>query len=222
MLPRVPIFPLSVVLFPGATLPLHIFEPRYRRMLSDCLAGDRRFGITPTGRANEAPDPGTVGCLAEVRVNQELPDGRSNIVVIGGMRFVVERLLQDAAPYHIAAVETFDDQAGTAPPADRATRLREVFLQYREMLRLLNDLEPDDAELPAEALDLSFHASAVAECDPAIKQRLLSERSTAQRVEALLLLLPVLTSAAERALEIHRRAHTNGKGGAQTGLATGS
>ena len=97
-----------------------------------------------------------------------------------------------------------------------------MFLHYRELLRLLNDLEPDEIEPPADALDLSFHASAAADCDPAIKQRLLSERSTAQRVEALLLLLPVLASTAERALDIHRRAHTNGKGGAQTGLATGS
>ncbi len=222
MLPRVPIFPLSVVLFPGATLPLHIFEPRYRRLLADSLAGDRRFGITPTGPDHEAPDPGTVGCLAEVRVNQELPDGRSNIIVLGGMRFVIERLSQDSAPYYVASVETFDDEAGTAPPADRAARLREVFLQYRELLRLLNDLEPDEGDPPAGGQDLSFHVSAVADCDPAIKQRLLSERSTARRVEGLLLLLPVLTSAAERALTVHRRAHTNGQGGAQTGLATES
>ena len=54
---RLPIFPLGVVLFPGTPLPLHIFEPRYRRMLADCLAGDRRFGITPTGATHELPDP---------------------------------------------------------------------------------------------------------------------------------------------------------------------
>ena len=58
--------------------------------------------------------------------------------------------------------------------------------------------------------------------DPAYKQRLLTERSTARRVEALLLLLPVLASAAERALEVHRRAHTNGKGGTPTGLVAES
>lgn len=217
-----PIFPLSVVLFPGATLPLHIFEPRYRRMLADCLAGDRRFGITPAGSGQEAPDPGAVGCLAEVRVNQELPDGRSNIVVMGGMRFVIRRLLPDAAPYYVAAVETFDDEAGSDPPDDRVVRLREVFLQYQELQRHLNDLEPGEVELPADGLSLSFHAAAAADCDAAIKLRLLAERSTAQRVEALLLLLPVLTSATERALDVHRRAHTNGKGGAQSGLATGS
>ena len=101
---RLPVFPLSVVLFPGTPLPLHIFEPRYRQMLADCLADDRRFGITPAGADGEAPDPGMVGCTAEVRVNQELPDGRSNIVVLGGDRFVVARVLEEPLPYHVASV----------------------------------------------------------------------------------------------------------------------
>src|SRR6478609_7401129 len=107
---RLPLFPLSVVLFPGTPLPLHIFEPRYRQMLADCLAADRRFGITPAGAQREAPDPGVVGCTAEVRVNQELPDGRSNIVVLGGERFVVSQLLQEPHPYLTATVEPFEDE----------------------------------------------------------------------------------------------------------------
>jgi Lon protease-like protein len=222
MLPRLPLFPLPVVLFPDTTLPLHIFEPRYRRMLADCLSGDRRFGLTPPGSSGKAPEPGSVGCIAEVRANQELPGGRSNIVVLGGRRFVIERILSDPAPYYVGQVEPFDDEAGTAPPDERTTQLRQVFLQYRELLRHLNDLEPEEAELPADALGLSFHAAAGAECDATIKQRLLAERSTARRVESLLLLLPVLASAAQQALDVHSRAHTNGKGGVPTGLAAGS
>src|SRR5918993_616422 len=122
---RLPIFPLSVVLFPGTPLPLHIFEPRYRRMLSDCLAADRKFGITPPGTEREQPDPGTIGCVAEVRVNQELPDGRSNIVVLGGSRFVVRQELSESRPYLVAAVELFDDDADTAPPHEALVRLGE-------------------------------------------------------------------------------------------------
>jgi ATP-dependent Lon protease len=222
MLPRLPIFPLSAVLFPGTTLPLHIFEPRYRRMLSDCLTGDRRFGITPTGSSGEAPEPGMVGCVAEIRINQELPDGRSNIVVLGGLRFTIRRLLPDPAPYLLANVETFDDDPGSLPPDDRTAHLRTLFLKYQELRRNLHDLEPEDSELPDDAVGLSFHASAGADCDHSIKQRLLTERSTARRIESLLLLLPVLTSATERALEVHRRAHTNGKGGAPSALTAGS
>jgi Lon protease-like protein len=211
---RLPVFPLSVVLFPGTPMPLHIFEPRYRRMLEDCLAGDRRFGITPPGSAGEAPDPDMVGCIAEVRVNQQLPDGRSNIVVLGGDRFVVEDLLDEPVPYHVATVQTFEDLPGTLPGAEHATELREAFTRYAALVRELSDVPPQDPELPEDPVALSFHAAAGLDIDIAIKQRLLVERSTARRVGALLLALPPLTAAAEQALEVHRRAHTNGRGNA--------
>jgi Lon protease-like protein len=209
---RLPLFPLSVVLFPGTPLPLHIFEPRYRRMLADCLAGDRRFGITPTGATQEAPDPGMVGCTAEVRVNQALPDGGANIVVVGGDRFVVTTLVPDPAPYFVAAVRTFDDEAGTPPPPPRVALLREVFTRYADMMRELSDVEPRSPELPEEPLPLSFHVAAAVDVETPIKQQLLVERSTARRVEALLVVLTAVTGGLERALTVHRRAHTNGRG----------
>ncbi|MGH7509594.1 MAG: LON peptidase substrate-binding domain-containing protein [Gemmatimonadales bacterium] len=210
---RLPIFPLSAVLFPGTPLPLHIFEPRYKRMLADCLAGDRRFGITPTRAAREVPGPGTVGCVAEVRVNQELPDGRSNIVVLGGSRFVLSRLLDESLPYLVALVQPFDDDPDTQPSMEEAESVRELFTRYFAGLRQLHDSEPEELALPEDPLSLSFQVSGAIECDAGVKQRLLAERSTARRVEALILLLPVLTSAVEAGLKVHQRAHTNGKGG---------
>jgi Lon protease-like protein len=218
---RLPIFPLSVVLFPGTPLPLHIFEPRYRRMLADCLAGDRRFGITPPGAAQERPDPGMVGCIAEVRVNQELPDGRSNIVVLGGSRFVVRGELHESVPYYVATVEPFDDEPGTEPARDSLTRLHEQFRGYHAVLRQLHDLPPEDPELADEPKALSFQVAAGLECDPGVKQRLLAERSTARRTEALLLLIPVLASGVESSLRVHRRAHGNGRGTGQPDLLGG-
>ncbi|HEX5963202.1 MAG TPA: LON peptidase substrate-binding domain-containing protein [Gemmatimonadales bacterium] len=211
---RLPIFPLSVVLFPGTPLPLHIFEPRYKRMLADCLAADRRFGITPLPPAHETLEPGTVGCVAEVRVNQELPDGRSNIVVLGGSRFVLSRLLDESLPYLVALVQTFDDEPDTDPPVEDTVALRELFARYFAGLRQLNDAEPEEVALAEDPLTLSFQVAGALACDPGMKQRLLAERSTARRVKALVLLLPVLTSSVDTALKVHRRAHTNGKGGA--------
>ena len=217
---RLPIFPLSVVLFPGTPLPLHIFEPRYRRMLGDCLEGNRRFGITPAGRDDGIPEPGTVGCVAEIRVNQELPDGRSNVIVLGVERFVLTRAMEDTAPYFVAMVQTFDEEPGSEPPGETTTRLREVFTGYYTLLRQLNDVEPEDPSLPDDSLGLSFHVSAAIECDPGVKQRLLVERSTTRRVEALLMLVPILTATVESALRIHRRAHTNGRGGPRPDVIT--
>jgi Lon protease-like protein len=210
---RLPIFPLSVVLFPGTPLPLHIFEPRYKQMLSDCLAADRRFGITPAAEAREAPGPGTVGCVAEVRVNQELPDGRSNIVVVGGSRFVLSQLLDESLPYLVAVVQPFEDDADSEPTADETQALRELFARYFTGLRELNDSIPEELTLPEDPLSLSFLVAGGIECDVGVKQRLLAERSTARRIKALVMLLPMLTSAVETGLKVHRRAHSNGKGG---------
>jgi Lon protease-like protein len=215
---RLPVFPLAGVLFPGTPLPLHIFEPRYRQMLAACLAADRRFGITPSGATREAPDPGMVGCTAEVRVNQELPDGRSNIIVLGGDRFVVAGLLDEPLPYHVASVEPFDDDPASAPADEPAARLRAAFVRYAALVRELSDGDPDEPDLPEDARALSFHVSAGIDLDAAVKQRLLAERSTSRRVEALLMVLPSVSRAAERALEVHRRAHSNGRGHAQPSL----
>ena len=92
MVRELPIFPLPLVLFPGGSQPLHIFEPRYRQMLADCLAGDRRFGIAyvaaPAANIiDTVPSPGDVGCVAVILSSQQLPDGRANIITKGEMRF---------------------------------------------------------------------------------------------------------------------------------------
>jgi Lon protease-like protein len=219
---RLPIFPLSVALFPGNPLPLHIFEPRYRRMLADCLAGDRRFGITPAADNSDPPGPGAVGCVAEVRVNQELPDGRSNIVVVGGSRFRVSSLAEGSQPYLVAMVQTFEDEVGTEPSPEEIESLRQLASLYFTGLRELHDESPDELVLPEDGLTLSFHVAGSIDCDLATKQRLLAERSTARRVQSLLLLLPVLTSAIESGISVHRQAHSNGRGGTMPDLLSSS
>jgi Lon protease-like protein len=210
---RLPIFPLSVVLFPGTPLPLHIFEPRYKRMLADCLLSDRRFGITPVNGSSEVPAPGTIGCVAEVRVNQELPDGRSNIVVIGGARFVLTHLLDELHPYQVAMVQAFDDDTDAELAELDTSELRDLFERYLAAHSELHDAMPEEPELPDDSSDLSFHIASGIECDLGVKRRLLAERSAIRRIKALSLLLPVLTSTIESGLKVHRRAHTNGKGG---------
>src|SRR5947199_221766 len=121
---ELPIFPLPIVLFPGAPQPLHIFEPRYRQLLQDSLAADRRFGIAyvapdPAPDADPVPSPGDVGCVALIRSNQPLPDGRSNVLTVGERRFVLRCWISSTHPYRVAEIEEFDDDptdATEVPP----------------------------------------------------------------------------------------------------------
>ena len=68
-----------------------------------------------------------MGCVAEVRVNQELPDGRSNLVVVGGSRFTVSRLVDESLPYLVALVQPFEDAPDTLPSSDELSLLRTLF-----------------------------------------------------------------------------------------------
>src|SRR3989442_14335260 len=93
---ELPIFPLPTVLFPGAPQPLHIFEPRYRQLLQDCLAADRRFGIAyvaPGGApgADPSPLPGVVGCAAPLLSGVARPARGMDIVVYGERPYTLIR-----------------------------------------------------------------------------------------------------------------------------------
>jgi ATP-dependent Lon protease len=204
-----PIFPLPLVLFPGATQPLHIFEPRYRTLLSDCLDGDRRFGIAYAAPDKPSdPAPGDVGCIAHILTTQPLPDGRSDILTTGERRFVLLEWLATDKPYRVARVEEFEDDPGDAPEAeDLATDVR------RDFLRVLEALEHDPPELPVDPEALSFRVAAALELEPPAKGALLAIRSTTVRLRRLAALLQPLAADAERRAAVRRRGKGNGKGG---------
>src|SRR2546430_8767288 len=101
---ELPIFPLPIVLFPGAPQPLHIFEPRYRQLLQDCLAGDRRFGVAyvapdPAPDADPVPNPGDVGCVAPIPANQPPPHRRPHVPPVGERRFVLRDWISSTPPH---------------------------------------------------------------------------------------------------------------------------
>src|SRR5215813_13646989 len=109
---ELPVFPLPVVLFPGVPLPLHIFEPRYRRMVQDIRITNNLFGIAnfdQMSSAVEAPPTGHVGCVAEVTETQTFPDGRSNILTLGVVRYRIESYVERGDPYLVAQVSYFED-----------------------------------------------------------------------------------------------------------------
>jgi ATP-dependent Lon protease len=211
---ELPIFPLPLVLFPGATQPLHIFEPRYRTLLSDCLNGDRRFGIAyaAPGEGSDpgpAPAAGDVGCIARILTTNTLPDGRSDILTTGERRFVLVEWLETDRPYRVARVEEFGDDAVEAAEAQGlAADVR------RDFRRVTDALEHDPPpELPVDPEALSFRVAAALELEPAGKLALLAIRSTMVRLRRLAALLQPLAADAERRADVRRRGKTNGKGG---------
>ena len=209
-----PLFPLPLVLFPGVPLPLHIFEPRYREMLADCLAGDRRFGIVFTPEeALDSPGRGAIGCVAHIQKAQSLPDGRSNIIVVGEDRFMVGRLVRDARPYLLGEVVSYGDLDEPAEAlAPFASQLRAVFERVGRAARTLADDRDPLPTLPTDPGALSFTIASLIDLDGPGRQRLLASRSPLDRLRELdALLSPAVETLESRAI-IHARAKTNGHG----------
>ncbi len=209
---QLPLFPLRIVLFPGALLPLHVFEARYRQLLDDVAASDHRFGLLPPGGTGELPAPGAIGCVALVRAIQPLGDGRSNIVVSGERRFAFLEPTPAATPYHQGLVEWIEDRPDVQiPTADDLARLRVLGERYAHALQGLKE-QPQDVELRAGPAELSFEVAALLDWGFEARQCFLEIRSVTERVARLLQALPGLVAAAEDRALAHGRAKGNGHG----------
>ena len=215
---ELPLFPLPLVLFPGVPVPLHIFEPRYREMLSNIRVSNNFFGLSyfdSSTSDKEIPPAGHVGCVAEVTEVQELPDGRSNVLTIGLIRYRVEEYVEGDGPYLVARVRFFEDQEEDDETlADRTREVADTFTRIARAVRILND---ERATLPdisdTEPQRLSFLVAAAMEIDAEIKQELLELRSTGERLRRLRdMLVRAVTSYEERA-RVHELAKGNGHSG---------
>ncbi|HEY7862256.1 MAG TPA: LON peptidase substrate-binding domain-containing protein [Thermoanaerobaculia bacterium] len=181
----IPIFPLpGVVLLPGTLLPLHIFEPRYRAMVADALAGDRLIGMAMIRGVDSPPSPPSVhpiGGAGEIVESQALEDGRYNIVLEGKFRY---RILSEnrERPYRVAQIERVASLPFPSLAAETRA-LRDAILLYAEVSEPM-ELPP----LPAEALSAERLCSELAlrlRHSPEELQRLLEADSLPARFEAL-------------------------------------
>lgn len=184
---ELPIFPLHVVLFPGRPLPLHIFEPRYRALLDECLTSDRRFGVLAIrfGRAEFGDaDVYRVGTVADIVRVEGLDDGRSNIVTRGAERFRVRRLLNDG-PYMRAEIDLLTEQDDAAELLPYTMALRHHLQAY------LSDLGVGDSggRLPSKPTALAWLAACAAELHLSEQQQLLEIDSAIERTQTTLKLL---------------------------------
>lgn len=150
---RVPLFPLPVVLLPGAMMPLHIFEQRYQDMVRDAIEGDGRFALFYHDWDDHGPflgDPGVIGCMAEIRQHQELEDGRSLIAVEGSRRIRVAEGMTQRALYFEAVVEDVPDTTVMTGPELEARRGESIALfealldQLPERPDILPELRVDE------------------------------------------------------------------------------
>jgi Lon protease-like protein len=179
-LEAMPIFPLpDVVLFPRALLPLHVFEPRYQALLADCLATHKCMAMALSLDTSERPAVARVAGAGIVVQHQPLPDGRSNIMLHGRGRVLIEELPFEP-PYRRAKARLLQE-IGTAPDAQRAA-LRAAAVAFVAAARR-RDVQIE-LELPADidaaaAADLCAHHLVL---DAAVRQKALEELDVGARV----------------------------------------
>ena len=185
----IPLFPLNVVLFPGTTMPLHLFEPRYRQLLADVRTGDQRFGLLcsiPGVPEREVPT-GRIGSMAEVTEVEMLPDGRANIVVRGVGRFALGGYVEAPTPYHQGTVELVDDGPVTNPVA-LAVAADELAGHFRRIVKAVDTLRPEPGPSPVlsdHPVALAWQIAAMVDLDFEMRVELLASTDPADRVTRL-------------------------------------
>jgi Lon protease-like protein len=194
------LFPLDLVLFPGTPLPLHIFEPRYREMISECLDRKKLFGVV---RAKEE-GVAEIGCTAEIiTVTKKYPDGRMDILTEGRERFEVMQVNQERS-FLQAEVLFLRDEPGeaTAEEVAQALKLR------GEIMELAGGASAE----PSGTGDapLAFNLVAPLPLDLDFKQTLLGMKSEAERMQAVISYLEAILPNVRRTMRVRQKAGGNG------------
>jgi uncharacterized protein len=196
--PFLPLFPLDVVLFPGTPLPLHIFEPRYKELISECLDQRKVFGIVKTEEEGLAD----IGCTAEiVAVTKKYPDGKLDIVTEGRQRFEVLEINEERS-FLRAEVFYFDDEPG------RATRqqIEHAVKLHAEIMAMASA----EQNLPEGEEKISFYLAGSLPLDLDFKQTLLEMRSEAERMEAIITAFETILPKLKRTVQVRQKAGGNG------------
>jgi len=195
------LFPLPLVLVPTERIPLHIFEPRYKELISECIVRGEEFGLVLDAGDGAVHEVGTRAAVADVL--EELPDGRMNIVVEGGERF---RLLElrSGRSFTTAAVEEVVDE-DDQPESNESERALDLF-------RELADAAGADVDIPSpDSPLLDFELAARVDFGVEAKQDLLASTSPRERMTKLVALLGTALEALRLEKLLQHRAAGNGK-----------
>ena len=181
-----PLFPLSLVLFPGMTLPLHIFEERYKRMIGLCIRENYDFGVVLAGAPLAVPGrclTYPVGTTAHITGATRFPDGAMNLITTGERRFRVHSLDWEME-YCLARVEWLPEPVSDATLLrDQATRRWNAF---RRAIATMTDADFATADVPTDPTEASYELAASLPVDTVDKQRLLEATDTTARLREIL------------------------------------
>lgn len=183
-----PLFPLpEVVLFPGMSLPLHVFEDRYKEMISLCLKNDKKFGAVLL-EDDLCAEIGTVAVINEV---EKLEDGEMNLMVEGKHRFKILNLVSEE-PYYVAEIQEYEDSQKTIDESIKKT-LKQIKELSTKALALYDEVSEEELsktlKLPDDPNELLFLVAGNLTCSYEEKQNLLESRSIKERAKKVLSLL---------------------------------
>ena len=192
-LEEMPLFPLNTVLFPSAQLQLHVFEDRYREMVSYCTNNDLPFGVVLIRSGEEVGgtvEPYMVGTAVRIVSVHTFDDGKMDVIVQGERRFRVRRL-EESRPYLVGYVEPvyesgIEDQARAE---ELALRSREYIKAYVENYFARFQVIVSKFNLPPDPTELSFAVANFLQIENLEKQRLLETTDTIERFEEM---IPIL------------------------------
>lgn len=176
-----PLFPLNVVLFPGQTLPLHIFEPRYRVMIRRCIENDEPFGVV-LARGEEPDEPYEVGTSARVTDAKRLADGRMNILTQGEERFRLHDFRVSEHGYLIGNVTPFPFVVDAMPTDPLVSTVSRQLARYLKLLGEAHGLDFRFDQFPTQPVDVAVFTAIAMRLPLEQKQVLLAQ----ERVSELL------------------------------------
>jgi Lon protease-like protein len=198
----IPLFPLNVVLLPGAPLPLHIFEDRYKQMVDECLQQESEFGMVFADEAGTRK----VGCTAKiVELVERYDDGRMLILVEGSRRFRLNNVLT-GKPYYVGEIEFFEEE----PEEPEVQTLAEECIALLERVVEAATEGSVGIEIEPPYKNLSFAIAGRVEFEAETRQQILELTSEKERLEKVKELLTAAAERLERERHAREKAQTNG------------
>ena len=204
---RLPLFPLNTVLFPGASLPLQIFEERYKLMLRECMESDNKFGVSLIMEGTEVGGPAlpyVVGTVAHLVQVSRIEGDRFFVAAVGQQRFRVSEITQ-WTPYVAAEVELLDEGPDETVPEALVEETVEAFSEYSRLSMGMAGGWAREPKVPKSPLALSYHIAGNLRVDLPDKQSLLEQESAASRLQAELDILSRDSAELRRQMELQIR-----------------